>query len=328
MWELPILESLMKNALINEIPDVRMIADDELMTIEPHCRGLRAIHSPRTGNVNWQAVANAYGEDFVQSGGQIRTGFEVTHIESSMDHLDYPILIRGMQRQGNQRRPFELQCKYLITCAGLQGDRVARMTGCPTIPKIIPFRGDFMILKPEKSHLVRGNIYPVPDARFPFLGAHFNSGLGESVLLGPNAVLSLRREGYGLMDFNLRDAVESLTYPGLQRMIYKYFGVGMNEWMRAFSIRAQMKYLQRFIPEISAEDVTRGPSGIRAQAVDKKGNLLDDFIMHQGTGSAGWRIVHVLGVPSPGATSSLPIARLLISKSETQFNWPSTRKEK
>ncbi|KAA0184381.1 Hydroxyglutarate oxidase [Fasciolopsis buskii] len=319
-WELPVLESLMKNATANGIQGVRMIANDTIGEVEPYCSGLRAIHSTHTGNVNWQTVALAYSEDFIETGGHVATNFTVTHIRQSVDNLDYPILVEGLSRN----KPVEVQCKYVITCAGLQADRLSKMTGCSSEPQIVPFRGDFTLLKREKNYLVRGNIYPLPDPRFPFLGLHLSPGIDGTVMLGPNAVLALKREGYGLLDFNLKDAIESITYPGLLRFGFKYFGVGWREWMRAFSIQRQVKQLERFIPSISADDVVRGPSGIRAQTVDRRGNLVDDFVIHIGKGLAGWRIMHIRSVPSPGATSSLPIARHIISEAEKQFDWPTT----
>ncbi|THD20779.1 Mitochondrial L-2-hydroxyglutarate dehydrogenase [Fasciola hepatica] len=326
MWELPVLEKLMKNATINGIPDVRMIARDGIGEVEPYCRGLRAVYSPHTGIVNWKTVAIAYKEDFSEIGGEVETDYTVTQIGQSVDNVDYPISVKGRRKTSDGKKPAEIQCKYLITCVGLQADHLAKMTGCSSEPQIVPFRGDFMVLKPHKNYLVRGNIYPVPDPRFPFLGLHVSPGIDGTVLLGPNAVLSLKREGYGLFDFSLKDTLGSLTYPGLLSFGFKYYRIGWGEWVRSVSIRGQMKQLKRLIPSISSEDVTRGPSGLRAQTIDRKGNLVDDFVIHQGKGLGEWRVMHVRCVPSPGATSSLPIARHIINEAEKQFDWPTTIK--
>ncbi|TGZ65789.1 hypothetical protein CRM22_005696 [Opisthorchis felineus] len=319
--ELPTLEDLMHRATINGCPDVALIPGSAIPSIEPHCRGLRAIHSPHTGIVDWRQVAISYSRDCQKMGGEIRTSLEVTEIKESSENCDFPIHIVARSTKKGETLTMQVQCRHLITCAGLQSDLVAKMTNCPSDPRIIPFRGDFLKLKSEYNHLVKGNIYPVPDPRFPFLGVHFTPRIDGSVLLGPNAVLALKREGYGLTDFNLKEALSILFYPGLQRIAWKYLNVGMSELLRAFITRLQVKKLQQYIPALKPENVERGPSGVRAQALNRKGELVEDFVIHSGDDAFGSRIIHVRNAPSPAATSSLAIARMLVDKAEEQFQF-------
>lgn len=207
----------------------------------------------------------------------------------------------------------------LVTCAGLHSDKLAEMSGCNPEPRILPFRGEYLLLKPEKSDLVRGNIYPVPDPSFPFLGVHYTPRMDGRVILGPNAVLAFGREGYGYTDVNLFELFEALRYRGLQKLARKHLGYGIQEFYRGIFIRAQVKQLQRYVPQLQFKDVTRGPTGVRAQALDRDGNLVDDFVFDSGTGELGRRTLHVRNAPSPAATSSLAIAEMIADKVEATF---------
>jgi len=292
-----------------------MIDEKEIVSLEPNCRGLRAIHSPHTGIVDWRVVALSYGEDFKQSGGDIFAGFLVEKIGESETAgcAEYPVTIESKNGE-------EIRCKYVITCAGLQADRVAKVTGNENVPKILPFRGDYLMLKPEMSHLVNGNIYPVPNPNFPFLGVHFTPRMNGDIWLGPNAVLAFKREGYNLTDVDIKDFVDAVAYPGLQKLAMKHLKFGASEMYRGFHIAAQVELLRRYVPSLSAADVVRGPSGVRAQAVDVDGSLVDDFVFEGGNvGSAGERALHVTNAPSPAATSSLAIAEMIADEIDQRF---------
>jgi len=313
--ELGRLDDIHQRSLINQVKDVRMIDADEIVRIEPNCRGLRAIHSPHTGIVDWRAVALAYAEDFKQAGGEVYAGFQVEKIResSSQGSSTYPVTI--VSNCGE-----DIRCKYVITCAGLQADRMAKITD-NDVPKILPFRGDYLMLKPEKSHLVKGNIYPVPNPNFPFLGVHFTPRMNGDIWLGPNAVLAFKREGYNLTDIEIKDFVDAVGYPGLQKLAMRNLKFGIGEMYRGFNVSAQVEKLRRYVPGISAADVIRGPSGVRAQAVAVDGSLVDDFVFEGGNiGSTGERALHVTNAPSPAATSSLAIAEMIADEVEQRFN--------
>ena len=208
-----------------------------------------------------------------------------------------------------------VEARYVVSCAGLQADRVAQLSGGPAVPRIVPFRGDYYILRPERSDLVKGLIYPVPDPRFPFLGVHFTRRMDGEVWLGPNAVLAFAREGYRRLDFNARDLAESLRYRGFQKLATKFWRTGLAEMYRDFSKRAFLKALQRYMPALRSSDLLPGPSGVRAQALAADGTLVDDFVVDQQGDT-----VHVRNAPSPAATSSLAIAAMIADTVEGAFN--------
>jgi L-2-hydroxyglutarate oxidase LhgO len=301
--ELPRLDELMRRGIANGIDGLELLDEKGIREREPHCRGIRAISSPVTGIVDWGRVALSYGEDVRRMGGEIRTGHEVTALERRVNStiLYTP---RG-----------HVEAKYVITCGGLFSDRLARMTGGATDPKIVPFRGDYLILKPEKRDLVRGNIYPVPDPEFPFLGVHFTPRIDGSLWLGPNAVLAFAREGYAFSSINPRDLIESLTYPGFLKLVAKHWKIGSEEMYRDLNRAAYVKALQRYIPELQPEDCLSGPAGVRAQAMSIDGSMVDDFVFE---GSAG--VMHVRNAPSPAATSSLAIGRYIADDAESRFS--------
>jgi L-2-hydroxyglutarate oxidase LhgO len=235
-------------------------------------------------------------------GGDIFTGREVSSIErrGGLALLKTP---KG-----------EYEAKYVITCGGLQSDRLAKMTGGKSDPKIVPFRGDYLILKPEKRYLVKGNIYPVPDPSFPFLGVHFTPRMNGDIWLGPNAVLAFAREGYTFTTINPGDLLETLTYSGFIKLATKYFSTGMGEMYRDVVRGAYVKALQRYIPELKVEDTLPGPSGVRAQAMMSDGTQVDDFVFEGDEG-----VVNVRNAPSPAATSSLAIGKFISDDADKRF---------
>ncbi|XP_072193445.1 L-2-hydroxyglutarate dehydrogenase, mitochondrial isoform X1 [Excalfactoria chinensis] len=317
--EIPRLKALYERGLQNNVRGLKLIGTKEIQAKEPFCRGLMALDSPYTGIVDYRQVAQSYAEDFQEAGGTILTDFEVTDMEmakesasGSEDGLQYPVIVRSSKGE-------EIYCRHIVTCAGLYSDRLSEISGCSPEPRIVPFRGDYLVLKPEKCYMVKGNIYPVPNPRFPFLGFHFTPRMDGSVWLGPNAVLAFKREGYKLFDFSTTDFLDAVMYSGLWRLVLRNLSYGLSEMYRACFLSAQVKELQKFIPEVTVNDVLRGPSGVRAQALDSDGNLVDDFVFDGGTGDIGSRILHVRNAPSPAATSSLAIAEMIADEARQRF---------
>ena len=305
--ELPRLQNLWDRATANGVPGLRMVGPEEIREIEPHSAGIKGIFSPETGIVNWSEVARHYADDVTKAGGEILTNYEVN----------------GVRRKGDWvlvKTTFDeiLPTKYLITCAGLQSDRVAAMTGADKSPQIVPFRGDYLKLKPEKTYLTKGMIYPVPDPRFPFLGVHFTKRHDGEVWLGPNAVYAFARQGYGKLDFNLRDNIETLMFPGFWKMVSKHWKMGSDEMIRDFSKKLFVETCKRYVPEVTEDDCVDGPSGVRAQALGSDGGLVDDFIIQTSD-----RIFHVRNAPSPAATSSQAIGRAIADRAEEAFKFAS-----
>lgn len=295
--ELPRLDAIYERSVANGVPGVRMVEGHEIREIEPHARGLRALHSPHTAIVDYPGVTDALGDDLRDAGGSVRLGEEVTHID---EHDSGVRLITPGDRQD-----FDL----VIACAGLQSDRVARQAGESPDPRIVPFYGDYFLLTPEKSHLVNGLIYPVPDPRYPFLGVHLTKRVDGAVMLGPNAFLSMAREAYQRGQFKARDVRDALAFPGFWRFAAGNVPAAIRESRTAMSSSKFIAEARRYVPDIRASDVVRGPRGIRAQAMDAKGRLVDDFVI---TGTE--RVVHVRNAPSPGATSALAIAEYIVSE--------------
>jgi L-2-hydroxyglutarate oxidase LhgO len=271
-----------------------MIGPERLRELEPHAVGVKALYSPITGIVDWGRVNRSYADDVRAAGGEILTSHEVTAIAQKGGW----VLLRT---------PFDVvPCRFLVTCGGLHSDRLAVMSRAPRDLQIVPFRGDYYVLRPEKRYLTKGMIYPVPDPAFPFLGVHFTKRIDGDVWLGPNAVLAFAREGYGRLDVNLRDNLETFTFPGFWALARKYWQMGLEEVARDFNKEAFIKACQRYVPEVRPDDCLPGPSGVRAQALDSEGKLVDDFVVQTSD-----RIVHVRNAPSPAATSSLAIARMI-----------------
>ncbi|MGW7243685.1 L-2-hydroxyglutarate oxidase [Streptomyces sp. NPDC054804] len=289
--ELGRMENLYQRARNNHVPELRKISREEIKELEPHAGGIAALHSPRTAITDYPAVARAFAGDITDSGGEIRLGFPVTSIAT---------VPGGIEVASGQDR---VRVDRLILCAGLQSDSVARLAQDGQEPRIIPFRGEYMLLRPDRTDLVRGLIYPVPDPRYPFLGVHFTPRVDGSVEVGPNAVLALAREGYRRSRVSPRDLLGLAAYPGAWRMAARHWRTGVKEYRGSFSAAAFMKDARLYVPGVGVRDVVRGGAGVRAQALDRDGTLVDDFRIHR----AG-RITAVRNAPSPAATASMAIA--------------------
>ncbi len=300
--EMDRFEVLRGRAVANAVPGLEVVGRERLAEIEPAAAGIRALWSPHTAIIDFRRVALAYAADVEAAGGTIHTSREVTAVKARTDGLVLATT-RG-----------ELVAGHVIACAGLWADRVATMTGDPNPARIVPFRGDYYTLRPDARSLVRGLIYPVPDPRFPFLGVHFTRRVDGHVWAGPNAVLAFARTGYRRRDVNLRDLAETLTDPGFRRLARRFWRTGAAEIWRDWSKPAFVRELQRFVPAITAADLTFGPSGVRAQALDPDGTLVDDFRL-----GGSERVLHVINAPSPAATASLAIGRELTTRAIERF---------
>lgn len=284
------LRAIYERATANQVPGLRLLERDALREIEPHAEGLLAIHSPTTAIVDFGAVAGAIAKEVADAGAVVRYDFPVTSIGEGAG-----IVVGSRQEQ--------VQFDHVIICAGLHTDRVAKLVGDDDDPRIVPFRGEYYRLVPERAHLVRGLIYPVPDPRLPFLGVHFTRRVDGAVDLGPNAVLALAREGYRRRDVNLADVADIVTWPGFWRMAKKYWRLGFSEIVGSISKELFVRRARAYLPEVTARDVVPAPAGVRAQAISRAGALVDDFVL-----TRRGPIVAVRNAPSPAATSSLAIA--------------------
>jgi L-2-hydroxyglutarate oxidase len=288
--QIPALEELARRAEANSVPGVRMVGSEELADLEPHATGLQALHVPSAGIVNYSLVAQTYRRLFEEAGGQVRTGAEVTAIREEPNGLRLETL------QG------EFRSKHVILCGGLFADRVSISAGLKPPLKTTPFRGEYYELVPEKRYLVRNLIYPVANPAFPFLGVHFTRRINGAIEVGPNAVLAFKRQGYRWRDVSLRDTADILRYPGFWRMSARYWRTGIGEMYRSLRKQAMVKELQKLVPVVTSQDLVRAGAGVRAQALDPQGKLIEDFHIVQEP-----RIIHVLNAPSPAATASLSI---------------------
>ena len=295
--ELSRLEELYRRGTANGVRGLKKISGDEITEYEPHARGVAGLWSPNTGIVDYLAVTRKYAEIVEEAGGEIRLNTEVTGVEETSEGL-------VIETTGN-----EVHSQALINCGGLQSDLIAQMTGSTHGLRIVPFRGEYYELRPESRKLVRGLIYPVPDPRFPFLGVHFTKRINGSVEAGPNAVLAFAREGYKKTDFDLGYVARLVAFPGFWIMASKYWRMGFGEMYRSWNRRAFVEALQVLVPELTMEDVKSGGAGVRAQAMDSKGNLLDDFSFIETPNS-----IHVLNAPSPAATASLVIGEAIVER--------------
>jgi L-2-hydroxyglutarate oxidase len=288
--ELAALQMLYERGVANGLAGLRLVDEREIQEIEPAVRGLRAIWVPEAGIVNYRDVALAFARD--TPGIAFRLGARVTDLRVTSGEVEIATTA-GTVRAG-----------HVVACAGLHSDRIARMTGAAAEPRIVPFRGDYYVLRPERRTLIRGLVYPVPDQRFPFLGIHFTRRVEGQVWLGPNAVLAFAREGYTLGTVRPAEFLGTLGYAGFWHMARKYWRVGAFEMYRSASKAAFVRSLQKLVPDIAASDLERGGAGVRAQAVAPDGSLIDDFKISVTAGA-----VHVVNAPSPGATASLAIGR-------------------
>jgi L-2-hydroxyglutarate oxidase LhgO len=288
--ELPRLDELARRGRENGVAGVREMEPAEFRRIEPHAAGVKALHVPPTGITDYGLVARTLAALLAKKGVDVRFRARVTKLSSSGSEVR---IAAGGE---------EIVARHAVCCAGLYADRVARLDGVDAGVKLVPFRGEYYKLAPGREGLVKGLLYPVPDPRFPFLGVHFTRLVGGGAEAGPNAVPALAREGYAKTSFNLRDMWEEATYPGIWRLAAKYGGMAAGELYRSFWKPAFVKALQKLMPEIRAEDLVPGGTGVRAQALRPDGSLGDDFIL-----APHGRIVHVLNAPSPAATASLAI---------------------
>ena len=294
--EIPRLEELHRRGQANGLQDLRRLSAGEIREYEPCAAGVRGLAVQETGIVDYKSVAAAFGRLALQRGCELKTG---ARVEACVRTINGLVL---------ETRAGELQAGALINCGGLQSDRVAKLCGVDPGVQIIPFRGEYYKLVPSSQKLVKNLIYPVPDPEFPFLGVHFTRMAAGGVEAGPNAVLAFKREGYHTTDFSLNDMADLVRFPGFWRMAGRYYRTGIGEFWRSMSKNAFVRALQRLLPELKAEDLQPGGAGVRAQAVDPRGNLLDDFHIVRAP-----RMVHVLNAPSPAATASLSIGKAVAS---------------
>lgn len=294
--QLPLLENLYKRGLENGL-EVKRISAEEVREIEPHVRCIAGVQVATTGIVNYKQVCQKYADLIQSQGGELRLNTKVEKISATS---------KGHVVETNQGA---FETRFVINCAGLHSDRIAKLGQVDPQAKIVPFRGEYYELVPEKRYLVKTLIYPVPNPDFPFLGVHFTRMIDGSVHAGPNAVLSFKREGYKKTDFDLQDFAEVMTYPGFWKLAAKHADEGIQEIIRSFSKAAFVRSLQKLIPEVQAEDLVPCHAGVRAQALMNDGKLVDDFLIVEGANS-----IHVCNAPSPAATSSLEIGKAIVER--------------
>lgn len=302
------LAELKRRTEANGVRGARVLTPAEMRDVEPHVFGVEALYVPTTAVVDFQQVAAVLARRVTEMGGFVRVSTTVRSVTRRPDALVIHTS-RGDELAGG-----------LIACAGLYSDRLATAVGAPDDLTIVPFRGDYYEVRPERRHLCRGLIYPVPDPGFPFLGVHFTRGIDNRVLAGPNAVLALSRQGYGRFDVRPRDLAQTLRWPGFWRLAGKHLPTGVAEVWRDYCRASYVKTLQAWLPALQDEDVMPGPSGVRAQALTRDGRLLDDFSFH-----VAERMLHVRNAPSPAATSSLAIADVIVEKAREALQIKLTR---
>jgi L-2-hydroxyglutarate oxidase len=300
--EMPALDILEQRGRENGLEGIERLDGAGLRRYEPCAAGIAGLFVPQTGIVDYTSVTEAYADVIRSLGGKVQTGCRVERVTRQQT---------GIVLNTSQG---DLTCRFLINCAGLQCDRLARLCGTATDVHIIPFRGEYYVVDPSRRRLVKNLIYPVPDPAFPFLGVHFTRMIGGELEAGPNAVLAFKREGYGHFSFSLRDTMEMLLFAGFRSLGRRYWRVGVQEYRRSFSKGLFVRDLQRLVPELRHEDVRSGGAGIRAQAVDREGRLLDDFCLVDGD-----RMIHVLNAPSPAATASISIGRTIADHAGEHF---------
>jgi L-2-hydroxyglutarate oxidase len=301
--ELGRLDDLYERGKANGVAGLEMIGPERLKEIEPHAAGIKALWSPNTGIIDYTEVTEAYGRKFEKNGGEILTDHKVNDIKKGSNGRVTLITSQG-----------DVSAKYMVNCAGLYAHSIAHKMGVPYDLRIIPFRGEYFTLSPEGQTMIKGLIYPVPDPRFPFLGVHFTRGIHGDVEAGPNAVLALAQEGYTKFKINVKETLATLGFKGFWIMAAKHWKTAYQEYYRSFSKGTFTKSLQRLVPEIEKRHLTGGGAGVRAQAVERNGFLVDDFRISQ-TENA----IHVRNAPSPGATASLSISKGIVDMAEEAF---------
>jgi L-2-hydroxyglutarate oxidase len=301
--EIPALNMLEERGRANGLIGIKRLSASEIKEYEPHASGIDGLFVPQTGIVDYVAVTNKYADLIREKGGEIITNSKLASVKR--DGKDFILFTEHD----------EYKSKFVVNCAGLQSDRIAKMFGVDPKLQIIPFRGEYYKLKKEKQYLVKNLIYPVPDPQFPFLGVHFTRMINGGVEAGPNAVLAFKREGYKKTDFSFQDLLEMKLYPGFWKMAAKYYKMGFQEFRRSFSKDLFVKSLQKLIPEIQYDDIEVGGAGVRAQALERDGKLVDDFRIVEAE-----RMVQVLNAPSPAATASLSIGKTISKMVIKRFN--------
>jgi 2-hydroxyglutarate dehydrogenase len=297
--ELGRLDDLERRGRANRVPELRRLSSDEIPAVEPHARGVAALHSPATGVVDFVAVAESYAEDVRRAGGTIHMGDGVASASPGAGHL---VLRHGKGTTAAASAVF---------CAGLWSDRLAVACGAPADPRIVPFRGGYLRLPRSAADLVKANVYPVPEPELPFLGAHLTRTLAGEVLVGPSALMAPARDAYKLSQVRARDLGQTLAWPGTWRLMGHHWRAGLQEIQHAASRRSFVAAAAKLVPELRGAKAERGPAGIRAQALGRDGKLVDDFVVHRTE-----RAIHVRNAPSPAATSSLALARLIADELE------------
>jgi 2-hydroxyglutarate dehydrogenase len=300
--EIARLEELERRGRGNGVPGLRRLGGSEIGEIEPHARGIAALHSPATGVVDFADVAASFAGDLEAGGGTVHTGCGVLGLREGEDR------VRVDHGDGSTT------AGAVIACAGAWSDRLARAAGAGAEPRIVPFRGAYLRMRPERDHLVRASLYPVPDPDLPFLGAHLTRAIDGGVMLGPTALMVGALDAYRLRRLRGGDLAATLGWPGTWRLMARHWRAGVTEIRHAASRRALVAGMRRLVPELRAGDFTAGPAGIRAQALGRDGTLVDDFVVSR-TG----RALHVRNAPSPAATSSLPLARLIADRAEAEL---------
>ena len=301
--ELPRLDAIYERGMKNGLDQISVIDREQLLEIEPHCAGIKAIHVPYTGIVDFRGVCRQLKRLLEERDGEVVFNQEVRDIRNDRTGLHV------------MTRDSTYESRYLINCAGLQCDRVAQLAGYNPKIEIVPFRGEYYKLTKEAEHLVKTLIYPLPNPEFPFLGVHFTTMVLGGVECGPNAVFAFKREGYDKLSFDARDTAEALLYPGFWKLASKHWRMGLNEWHRSLSKQAFLEGLQNLIPELKSEDIEPAPAGVRAMALTRKGEIVDDFSF-----VADGREIHVLNAPSPAATAGLAIGDEIVRRAVAQFS--------
>ena len=302
--ELPGLQELLRRGVANGVEGLREITPEQIREIEPHASGICGISVPGTGITDFKMVSVKYAELIRQGGGEVRTSSGVERIERETGGIVLETAAAA------------IHARFVVNCAGLQSDRIAKLAGASLGLCIVPFRGEYYELVPSKRHLIRGLLYPVADPRFPFLGVHFTKRIHGGVEAGPNAVFSFKREGYHRTSFNAEDTLSAFAFGGFWKMASRYWQNGLAELYRSWSKPAFTRALQKLLPEITEDDIQPAGSGVRAQALDRSGKLLDDFhFVYQDS------ILHVCNVPSPAATASLVIGKQIVAAMEERADF-------
>ncbi len=300
--ETPQLQMLEERGKANGLTGIEQVNAEELKEYEPHVNGLAGLFIAETGIVDYNQVTETYAKIILENGGEVKTNSKFLRLRK-----DDGLLILETESG-------DYKAKFLVNCAGLYSDKVAKICGVNPSLQIIPFRGEYYKLKKEKEHLVKNLIYPLPDTRFPFLGVHFTRMIRGGVEAGPNAVLAFKREGYSHKDFSATDILEMAVYSGFWKMASKYYKMGIGEFYRSLNKNAFVRALQKLVPEVGQDDLTQGGAGVRAQAVDPNGNLVDDFRIIEAE-----KMIHVLNAPSPAATASISIGRTIAGLVKKNF---------